>query len=59
MKIVLAPDSFKDALSAPAACAAMARGLRRVWPDAELVLAPVADGGEGTAQTLAEATGGR
>lgn len=59
MKIVLAPDSFKGALSAPDAAAAMAAGLRHVWPDAECVPLPVADGGEGTAAALASATGGR
>jgi glycerate kinase len=58
MKIVCAPDTFKGSLAGPEVAAAMARGLRRVWPDAECVLLPVADGGEGTAETLAAATGG-
>jgi len=34
--VVVAPDSFKGSLAAPAVCAAIARGLRRVWPDAEI-----------------------
>jgi len=59
MKIVLAPDKFKGSLSAQEACAAMERGIRRVWPDAELVSIPLADGGEGTVETLVAATGGR
>ncbi len=59
MKIVLAPDSFKGSLSAPDVAGAMAEGLRRVWPDALCVPLPVADGGEGTADALAAATGGK
>ena len=58
MKIVLAPDSFKGSLPAPLAAQAMADGLRRVWPNAEMILLPVADGGEGTLDTLVAATGG-
>ncbi len=46
--IVVAPDSFKGSLDAPALCAAVARGLRRVWPEAEVRACPMADGGEGT-----------
>jgi len=46
--IVVAPDSFKGSLDAPAICAAVARGLRRVWADAEVRACPMADGGEGT-----------
>ncbi|WP_334173034.1 glycerate kinase [Sinomonas sp.] len=48
MKIVLAPDKFKGSLTAPEVAAALAEGIRDVLPDAELVLVPVADGGEGT-----------
>ena len=46
--VVVAPDSFKGSLSAPEICAAIARGLRRVWPEAEIRACPMADGGEGT-----------
>jgi glycerate kinase len=58
MKIVVAPDSFKESLSAPEAAAAISEGIRRVFRDAEIEEIPLADGGEGTAQTLVEATGG-
>ncbi|MEM9752871.1 MAG: glycerate kinase [Planctomycetota bacterium] len=53
MKIVLAPDSFKDAATATAACDAMAEGVRRVLPAAQTQSCPIADGGEGFAGTLA------
>jgi glycerate kinase len=58
MKIVIAPDKFKGSLSASEAAEAIAEGLRRVWPEAEMDLCPVADGGEGTVSTLVAATGG-
>lgn len=48
MKIVLAPDKFKGSLTAPEVAEALAEGIREVLPEAELVLVPVADGGEGT-----------
>lgn len=57
MKIVIAPDSYKDALSAREAAAAMAGGLRRALPEAELVECPMGDGGEGTLDALLAATG--
>jgi glycerate kinase len=59
MKILVAPDSFKGSLTAVEAAAAIAEGARRVFPDAEIVLLPVGDGGEGTADALVAATGGR
>lgn len=52
MNIVIAPDSFKESLSAPAAAAAIARGVRDALPEAECVLRPMADGGEGTVDAL-------
>ncbi len=58
MKIVLAPDSFKGSLTAAAVCTAMAEGIRRFLPDAEIVSVPMADGGEGTVQSLVDATDG-
>lgn len=58
MKIVIAPQSFKGSLSAREVADAMARGLWRVLSDAELVLLPMADGGEGTVDALVSATGG-
>src|SRR6266571_3278048 len=59
MKIVLAPDSFKESLSARAAALAMERGVKRAIPDAETVVLPIADGGEGTLDTLVFAAGGQ
>lgn len=59
MKIVLAPDSFKGSLTAAQAAEAMAAGVRRACPDAEVLLLPLADGGEGTTDALVLATGGR
>ncbi|MGY3170857.1 glycerate kinase [Pseudomonas sp. TE12234] len=58
MKIVIAPDSFKDSLSAAAAAEAIALGLREVFPHAELVACPMADGGEGTIDAILAALGG-
>ncbi|HUT75561.1 MAG TPA: glycerate kinase [Armatimonadota bacterium] len=59
MNIVIAPDSFKGSLTAVAAADAIEQGVRAVVPSAELVRVPLADGGEGTAQALVDATGGR
>lgn len=58
MKIVIAPDSFKGSLSARQAADAIERGVRKALPDAETVKVPMADGGEGTVQSLVDATGG-
>lgn len=58
MKLVLAPDSFKESLTARRAAEAMERGVRAALLEAEVVLLPVADGGEGTAETLVWASGG-
>lgn len=55
--VVVAPDSFKGSLDAPAVCGAVAAGLRRVWPDAEVVAMPIADGGEGTLDAVLAAVG--
>ena len=58
MKIVIAPQTFKGSISALDVAAAMAEGVRRVVPDADTDLVPVADGGDGTLETLVDATGG-
>jgi len=58
-KVVIAPDSFKGSLTARQVCEAAEEGLRRVWPEAEVVSVPMADGGEGTVQSLVDATSGR
>jgi glycerate kinase len=59
MKIVIAPDSFKESLTALAVADAIEAGIREFFPDAEYVKLPVADGGEGTVQAMIDATGGR
>ena len=58
MKIVIAPDSFKGSLTATEAADAIEIGFRAVYPDAEYVKVPIADGGEGTVQSLVDATSG-
>ena len=58
MKIVIAPDSFKDSLSAQGVADAIALGLAQVWPDALLVKCPMADGGEGTVESILAACEG-
>ncbi len=58
MKFVLAPDSFKESMSAAEAAAALERGIRSVFPGAECVRVPMADGGEGTVEALISACGG-
>ena len=58
MKIVFAIDSFKGSLSSVEAGNAAADGARRVFPDAECVVRPLADGGEGTVGTLVSGLGG-
>ena len=56
--IILAPDSFKESLTAQQVCVAMQAGLEQVFPAARYVHVPMADGGEGTVQSLVDATGG-
>ncbi|BCG23296.1 hypothetical protein TUM18999_14870 [Pseudomonas tohonis] len=58
MKIVIAPDSFKESLSAPDVAAAIGRGWTSVHPAAQVLLRPMADGGEGTVDAVLAATGG-
>jgi glycerate kinase len=50
--VVVAPDSFKGSVSAAAAAAALATGIKRVWPAADVRLCPMADGGEGTLEAV-------
>jgi glycerate 2-kinase len=50
MHILLAPDKFKGALSADGVCQAMAKGVRRAFPDVRITSFPLADGGEGSAE---------
>lgn len=58
MKILIAPDSYKESLSAQAVADAIEAGMREVLPEAEFVKIPVADGGEGTVDSLVAWTGG-
>lgn len=56
--ILIACDKFKGTLTAAEACAAVAAGILELWPRAQCVLRPMADGGEGTAMVICEALGG-
>lgn len=58
MKIVIAPDSFKESLSAAGVASALARGLRQALPAADIRECPLGDGGEGTLDAVLAATGG-
>ncbi len=59
MRIVIAPDSFKECLSATSVAAAISAGIKKVDPEAEMVCIPVADGGEGTVEAIVSATNGK
>ena len=59
MKIVIAPDSFKESLTALEAATAIENGMKKILPEASFVKVPMADGGEGTVQSLVDATGGK
>ncbi|MCP4754695.1 MAG: glycerate kinase [Proteobacteria bacterium] len=59
MKIVLAPNAFKDSLSAIRAAEVMAEGVRRALPEADIRTVPVADGGDGLTEIVLQAMGGR
>lgn len=59
MKIVIAPDSFKGSLTAMEAAQAIDKGIKKVSTDITTILVPVADGGEGTMESLVAATNGR
>lgn len=58
MKIVIAPDSFKESLSAEKCCQAIKAGFSTLFPDAHYICLPIADGGEGTVDAMVAATGG-
>ena len=59
MKIIVAPDSFKGSLSALSVANAMEQGILSVFPDANVIKIPIADGGEGTVEALVTAAGGK
>ncbi|MBX9851792.1 MAG: glycerate kinase [Cytophagaceae bacterium] len=58
MKILVAPDSFKESLSATEAAQSILRAIKKVIPEAQVILKPVADGGEGTVEALVAGCGG-
>ena len=58
MKIIIAPDSYKESLTAMEVATAIEAGFRQVMPDAEYIKLPMADGGEGTVQSLVDASNG-
>jgi glycerate kinase len=59
MKVVIATDSFKGTLKADEACEIIAKAIAEVMPDVQLVIKPMADGGEGTARAMIKAANGR
>lgn len=59
MKFVLAPDSFKESMSAAQAVCAMRNGVLSAMPEAECVGLPMSDGGEGTVDAVVDALDGR
>lgn len=58
MKIVIAPDSFKESLTAIQVADSIEKGFRTIFPDADIIKIPMADGGEGTVKSLVDATNG-
>jgi len=59
MRIVIAPDSFKECLSSTRVADCISKGIQRVFPEAEIVCIPMSDGGEGTVEALVKATCGK
>ena len=59
INILLAPDSFKESMTAKEACDAMERGIKKVNKNINCIKVPMADGGEGTMQSLVDATYGK
>ena len=58
MKVVAAPQTFKGSISALNAAEAISIGVKNIYPSAEVFLCPVADGGDGTLETLVEVSNG-
>ncbi|UCH15410.1 MAG: glycerate kinase [Bacteroidales bacterium] len=59
MNILIAPDSYKDCLSSRKVAQNIEIGIRRIMPEANIKILPMADGGEGTVEALVDATGGK
>ena len=58
-KIIIIPDSFKGTLSSKDACCIMADAARKIFPHADVIQVPIADGGEGTVDAALSAAGGK
>ncbi|EIS25490.1 glycerate kinase, partial [Yersinia pestis] len=58
MKIIIAPDSFKESLTAMQVAEAIEQGFSEIFPQAEYIKLPMADGGEGTVESMVAATSG-
>ena len=59
LKVVAAPQAFKGSISALNAAAAISIGVKNIYPSADVLLCPVADGGDGTLDTLVEVSNGK
>ena len=59
LNIVIAPDSFKESLTAKEACESIREGILEIMPRVNIMMVPMADGGEGTVQSLLDATLGK
>lgn len=59
MKVIIAPDSFKESIDALGVANAIEKGFRKVFPDVDIVKIPMADGGEGTVQSIISVTNGK
>ena len=59
MKVVISPDSFKESMSAKEVCDCVERGILSIFPEWEIKKVPMADGGEGTLESLIDATNGK
>lgn len=59
MKVLIAIDSFKGSISSIDGSEAISLGIRDIYPDAEIITLPLADGGEGTVEALVQATDGK
>ena len=57
MKIVIAPQAYKGSITALGVAIAAEKGILKVFPEAEVLICPVADGGDGTLETLVEGSG--
>lgn len=58
-KFIIAPDSFKESLNSLEVAEAMKEGIAKIFPEAEYILSPMADGGEGTAEVIVKAKNGK